>query len=218
MRSSLFSLLFLLLGLPRASGPMAAQYTGIESRMIASNVSTGKLSPAAAKRVQLAFNSASASLETMKRSNAALSAGFVDSVNDAVTVLNGTASRLNAGEKLQQADVDRIAYASADLQIKADWFKQNEPRDPVVSVTVNTKDKDGKAQPGCEVWYVTAFYNGIENRAVKFDQLSTPTSQPLMVGAYLMWTAREAKRGEPRPVRVGDNRVTQMLVDLPAPQ
>ena len=218
MRTSLFSLLFLLLGLPRASGPMAAQYTGIESRMIASNVSTSKLSPAAARRVQLAFNSASMSLETIKQSDAGTKAGLVNSVNEAVTLFNGTANRLNVGEKLEPADIDRLDYGAADLQVKADWFKQDQPPDPVVEVTVNTKDKDGKASAGCEVWYVTAFYNGVADRAVKFDQLSTPTAQRLMVGAYVMWTERDARRGESRPVRVGENRVRQMLVDLPSPR
>jgi hypothetical protein len=180
---------------------------------------TSQLSPRVANEVQFAFSSARASLGNLNNSATQLSPDAMKSVNEAIYVFNDAATRLNAEEYLDEKDAEKLQGAAADLRIKADWFKQDKSLDPMVNVTVNTTDKKGKPQPNCEVWYVTAFYKGVSDREAKFDKLSTPTSKKLMPGAYVMWTATlSGKKGNPKPVGVGDNRVSEMSVDLPAPR
>jgi hypothetical protein len=183
-----------------------------------SDFTTDRLSPRVGSEVKSSFNSAAAAVSTMNAAHVEVTPEFATSTNEAIKVFNDAAGRLKAGESLEEADVETLDRAASDLRIKAEWLTKNQPHDPIVDVTVNTTDRRNKASSGCEVWYVTAFYEGVKDREGKFDQLSTPTSKRLMPGAYIMWTSRAGKRGDPKPVGVGDNHLTNMSVDLPAPR
>ncbi len=82
------------------------------------------------------------------------------------------------------------------------------PFDPIVRVTVNTKDSNGSDVRGCRVF---------ANAAVTFSRMSTPTTEPLPVGRYKMWAARGNLRGSFDAIGVGRANQREQTVDLIAP-
>lgn len=177
------------------------------------------LDPKVETQAKLAFDSAETSVATLSTSKAEQNGSFKKSTDEAVAVFHEASTRIRSGEKLEKADTDKLSAAAIDLNTKAVWSTHAAAvlTDPTVKVTVNTRAQDGLAVQACEVWYVTAFYQDNPERATTFNQLSSPTSQPLLVGAYVMWTSKAGKKGESRLVRVGTAGEANMTIDLPAP-
>jgi hypothetical protein len=92
------------------------------------------------------------------------------------------------------------------------------PFDPTVEVTANTKDSDGKnAIDGCTVFYNTYALGKSESKADEFPCLSTPTKCKISVGKYWMWARKKSAVGEKRPIIVGKPFSPSMTVDLQLP-
>ena len=86
-----------------------------------------------------------------------------------------------------------------------------------MAVSVATKLENGTTVPNCEV-----FANGIangndESNALRFSQLSTPTTESLAVGRYNMWAVKGNLKGPIDVISVGNLSGVQR-VDLFAPE
>ncbi|HEY6768014.1 MAG TPA: hypothetical protein VI386_24940 [Candidatus Sulfotelmatobacter sp.] len=97
------------------------------------------------------------------------------------------------------------------------WSAPSAPLDPIVNVTVNTKDSNGGDVRGCKVFANAYAHGDDENEAVTFSRMSTPTTEPLPVGRYKMWAARGNLKGPLDAIGVGRGNQRDQTVDLIAP-
>jgi hypothetical protein len=110
-------------------------------------------------------------------------------------------------------------YSIADLGDRGPggWSAPSAPLDPIVNVTVNTKDSNGADVRGCKVFANAYAHGDDENEAVTFSRMSTPTTEPLPVGRYKMWAARGNLKGPLDAIGVGRANQRDQTVDLIAP-
>jgi hypothetical protein len=179
---------------------------------------TNKLDPKVAMSVDLAYTSAESSIAHLNQVRTEVSPKVLMAAREAGTVFSELAGRARAGETLNEQDANRMTAAAADMAVLVDWSKIRGNADPMVSVTVNTRDKNGNPVPNCQVWYELAFYVGDRSEEFPFDRFSTPTTQVLRVGDYVMWAAKDGGIGTRKPVLVGADGATAKTVDLLAPQ
>ena len=85
-----------------------------------------------------------------------------------------------------------------------------------VTVKADTVDASKKQVNGCEVWYVAYLNKNNSAFYYSYSQLSTPTSEALVVGNYEMWAAKAGVIGPKRKISVSSTSGTQS-VDLLAP-
>ena len=128
-----------------------------------------------------------------------------------------SAKALGVGEqtRLMQAFDD----VHSDLSAKARFAEQN-PSQPFasVNVTVITRNKDGKEVSNYEVWYCLKGLVNYKDRYDHFDQLSSPTSNPLPPGNYTIWTRKGSIDGPLMPAKdVGSDGRRERSIDLPTP-
>lgn len=103
-----------------------------------------------------------------------------------------------------------------DLAIKV-MFAKSEPSAPFKNISLEAKTTDGNKEiSGCEVWYVQRAWEGTEQKHRRFPKVSSPTSQDLPPGWYLMWTSQGGREGKQKPVTV-EKDSAQQGVDLPVP-
>jgi hypothetical protein len=92
------------------------------------------------------------------------------------------------------------------------------PFDPMVDVTVNTKDAKG-ATPvqGYVIWYNSFGNEDDLSGAEEFSEVSTPTTESIPVGKYTMWAEKESQKSKMRIINVGRPYKTSQIVDLIVP-
>jgi hypothetical protein len=114
---------------------------------------------------------------------------------------------------------NKVAICEAvakDLEIKV-VFAESERSTPFKNIPFAAKTIDGNNEvSGCEVWYVQTAWEDTERRYLRFPRVSSPTSHELPPGWYSMWTRREGREGQRKPVTVEKDSALQG-VDLPAP-
>jgi hypothetical protein len=90
--------------------------------------------------------------------------------------------------------------------------------DPMVDVTVNTKDAQGTTpRQGYVIWYNSFGNEDDLSSAEQFSEVSTPTTESIPVGKYTMWAEKEAQRSNKRIINVGRPYKTSQVVDLLVP-
>jgi len=107
-----------------------------------------------------------------------------------------------------------ILDASEDLAIKAYFIKFSKA--DRVKVTVNTINEQGEEINHCVVWYVPYFKDD-EHHKVKFDHLSTPTTDLVPAGKWKIWTEKSGKMGPKSPFNCGDDGRDRREIDILAP-
>lgn len=121
--------------------------------------------------------------------------GYVDSLRADSDVLRAASEK----QQLNASDVALVQDAIVDLEIKEAHCKApNIEWAELVQQTVSTL-KSGKPASGYEVWYAPRGWAGNANYWQRFSKLSTPTSQALAPGVYMI----RAKAGKEVPMRVG---------------
>jgi hypothetical protein len=154
---------------------------------------------------------------------------FQKAVNDDALAIGLLGTIAATGRVPSEADIVRAALAKEDLEWKSLWH-QNFVRAqkargfvvtpavlssaPYVKVTVHTKDQNGKDIAGLEVWYVARAWEGVADYEERFDRLSTPTTQEMVVGHYALWTHHNGQKGSSLTVRVGENLEKKRTIDL----
>jgi hypothetical protein len=114
-----------------------------------------------------------------------------------------------------QSIFDSVINASIDLGLKAIFVGKN--RKDQVETTVNTVDQKGQSVPKCYVWYAP-FLKDDEQHKLKFDKLSTPTTDVVAAGKWNIWSEKAGKTGPKTEYSCGDDGRLSRAIDIPAPQ
>ncbi|MDA2937385.1 hypothetical protein MYX75_03870 [Acidobacteria bacterium AH-259-A15] len=104
--------------------------------------------------------------------------------------------------------------ASADLEMKARVVRES-GKDQV-NVKVHTLDDQGQGVHNCKVWYVP-YLKDDDQHKIKFDRLSTPTTDFIPPGKWKIWSERGGKEGVKTPFLCGDDGRDNREIDIPAP-
>lgn len=123
--------------------------------------------------------------------------------------------------KIGTMETKLLFSISLDLEAKEAYARKN-PNEPFKSVIVaaTTKDSSNSEVKGYEVWYVGAGNCDNTRRYLRYHANSSPTSQPLSPGYWLMWTQspeNPQSRGAVKPVYIGLDGENRLSVDLPIP-
>ena len=128
-----------------------------------------------------------------------------------------------ASSMLQRGDRERAVAsardAEADLVVKrqhaeaAVGFSGSGLRP--VKVTVRTV-RGTKEESGHLVWFVPRGWSEVQQHYRRFDKLSSPTSDTLAPGNYIMWTGQVADPSR-QPIVVGGHGRGRQSIDLPLP-
>jgi len=108
-----------------------------------------------------------------------------------------------------------VLNASLDLELKSRLIKKSET--DRVEVKVNTINKRGEDINNCTVWYVH-FIKDDDEHKLKFDRLSTPTTDMIPAGKWLIWTEKEGKLGSKVPFLCGDDGRREREIDIFSPE
>jgi hypothetical protein len=109
-----------------------------------------------------------------------------------------------------------VGTVAGDIRIKAGFVQQVRGDIDDVIVTATTRS-GSEIRNGYEVWYVPAAHADNKSRHMRFPDISSPTTQPLSAGNYMMWSQQGSSTGERTPVEVGSGGRRAMPVDLPIP-
>ena len=111
---------------------------------------------------------------------------------------------------LLTSTVAGVTNAANDLRLKR-LFLDN-TKSAVIATTVNTVDLRLAPVQGCVVYY--APHNNYQlSNYIKFDELSTPTTQPMPPGCWDVWAAKDGEVGNREPYICGgnDNRTSRTI-------
>jgi hypothetical protein len=122
-------------------------------------------------------------------------------------------------DKITPHDVRLLEEINEDVRIKR-MHAEARPNAPFesIKVTVHTK-KNGQEMGVYQIWWVKYAYRDDPSKYKTFDKFSSPSSQPLPPGRYLMWTkATDGSQvtGEKTPKEFGDGS-GEIDTDLIAP-
>jgi len=104
--------------------------------------------------------------------------------------------------------------ASSDLEVKARVIKTSNT--DTVEVTVNTIDQYAKEINHCTVWYVP-YLKDSDPFKIRFDQLSTPTTDLVPAGLWKIWTEKNGKMGPKTRFQCGHDGRKKREIDILAP-
>jgi hypothetical protein len=128
--------------------------------------------------------------------------------------ISDSKSKLSPEKKLELAK-----SVIADFAIKEAFATKN-PDTPFADVNFIARTPGAvNMVSGFEIWYVS---KGLEDDASshqRFDRLSSPTTQAIPPGGYMMWSYDSTKKvsGDKRPIDVGADGKTDKTIDLPIP-
>lgn len=108
-----------------------------------------------------------------------------------------------------------VSDASLDLKLKSQLIQTS--KTDRVMVTVNTVNEQGKEIPHCIVWYAP-FLKDDEQHKLKFDRLSTPTTDSIPAGKWVIWTEKEGKLGTKSPFLCGGDGRREREIDIFSPE
>lgn len=118
------------------------------------------------------------------------------------------------------ADKLRVSRSVAkDLEVKR-IIAQKNPMVAFGRVKVTVRTLDGTSErSGLQVWYVPVAWDGDSDHYKRFDNISSPTAQDLVAGAYQIWSVdpEKDKLGPKQPISVGETGMEEQKVDIPAP-
>ena len=108
-----------------------------------------------------------------------------------------------------------VLDASLDLELKSRLIKKSGT--DRVEVKVNTINEQGEDINNCTVWYVP-FTKDDDEHKLKFDQTSTPTTDIIPAGKWLIWTEKGGKLGPKVPFLCGDDGRFEREIDIFSPE
>ena len=108
-----------------------------------------------------------------------------------------------------------VLDASLDLELKSRLIKKSGT--DRVEVKVNTINEQGEDINNCTVWYVP-FTKDDDEHKLKFDQTSTPTTDIIPAGKWLIWTEKGGKLGPKVPFLCGDDGRREREIDIFSPE
>jgi hypothetical protein len=106
-----------------------------------------------------------------------------------------------------------LSNAFSDLRAKATLVQDGKQQ---VKVTVNTIDEENRDINGCVVWYAP-FIKDDDQHKVKFDRFSTPTTDWIPAGKWIVWTTKGEKQGPKSPLYIGSDGRGEREIDILAP-
>jgi len=111
--------------------------------------------------------------------------------------------------------ISAVTNAALDLELKGTAVSTCNTES--VETTVNTADLQGTSVSNCIVWYADA-RDKEKKEKFKFDRNSTPTTDQVPAGKWMMWSEKAGRLGNKVPYDCGgkDCRTTRKI-DLPAP-
>lgn len=108
-----------------------------------------------------------------------------------------------------------VLDASLDLELKSRLIQTSHTER--VEVKVNTINEQGEDIPHCTVWY-TPFLKDDEQHKMKFDKLSTPTTDLIPAGKWLIWTENNGRLGSKTPFLCGYDGRSEREIDILSPE
>jgi len=108
-----------------------------------------------------------------------------------------------------------VLDASLDLELKSRVIQASQTER--VTVTVNTINEQGEEIPHCIVWYAP-FLKDDEQHKMKFDRLSTPTTDLIPAGKWIIWTEKDGRLGRKTPFLCGDDGRREREIDIFSPE
>ncbi len=111
--------------------------------------------------------------------------------------------------------ISAVTNAAMDLELKTTVVSTCNTES--VETTVNTTDVQGNAVPNCIVWYADVRDKETKEK-FKFDKNSTPTTDQISAGKWMLWSEKAGRLGNKVPYDCGgkDCRTTRKI-DIPAP-
>ncbi len=107
-----------------------------------------------------------------------------------------------------------VLDASLDLELKSRLIQTSHTER--VEVKVNTINEQGEEIPHCTVWYAP-FLKDDEQHKIKFDILSTPTTDLIPAGKWLIWTEKDGRLGLKTPFLCGYDGRSEREIDILSP-
>lgn len=108
-----------------------------------------------------------------------------------------------------------VLDASLDLELKSRLIQTSHTER--VKVKVNTINEQGEEISHCTVWY-TPFLKDDEQHKMKFDKLSTPTTDLIPAGKWLIWTENDGRLGSKTPFLCGYDGRSEREIDILSPE
>jgi hypothetical protein len=108
------------------------------------------------------------------------------------------------------------AAVADDLTVKAGYVVAQKGNVKDVRVDAWTK-LSAAVRNGCEVWYTPSAYRDDATKHKRFAKVSSPTTELVAPGGYVMWSRFGAALGEREPVDIGKEGRDPNSVDLPVP-
>lgn len=108
-----------------------------------------------------------------------------------------------------------VLDASLDLELKSRLIQTSHTE--WVEVKVNTINEQGEEIPHCTVWYAP-FLKDDEQHKMKFDILSTPTTDLIPAGKWLIWTENDGRLGPKTPFLCGYDGRSEREIDILSPK
>jgi len=117
---------------------------------------------------------------------------------------------------ISSTEVSDVLNASLDLELKSRLIKKSET--DLVKVKVNTVNRQGEDINNCIVWYAPLLLKDDERYKVRFDHLSTPTTDLIPAGIWAIWTEKDGKFGRKDPFHCGDDGQSERETDIFSPE
>ena len=108
-----------------------------------------------------------------------------------------------------------VLDASLDLELKSRLIQTSHTER--VEVKVNTINEQGEEIPHCTVWYAP-FLKDDEQHKMKFDKLSTPTTDLIPAGKWLIWTENDGRLASKTPFLCGYDGRSEREIDILSPE
>jgi len=113
-------------------------------------------------------------------------------------------------------EVSDVLNASLDLELKSRLIKTSHT--DRVTVTVNTINKEGEEVHHCIVCYAPLLLKDDERYKIRFDRLSTPTTDLIPAGVWAIWTEKDGELGQKDTFHCGDDGQSEREIDLFSPK
>ena len=106
--------------------------------------------------------------------------------------------------------------ASLDLEFKSRLIQTSHT--DRVTVTVNTINKEGEKVHHCIVCYAPLLLKDDERYKIRFDRLSTPTTDLIPAGVWAIWTEKDGELGRKDTFHCGDDGQSEREIDIFSPE
>lgn len=135
---------------------------------------------------------------------------------DALKEEAALAERLQQKKNLNDAEKQQLGAIANDLRVKRAHAEKNNGALSTVKANVKTINASNAEEKPYTVSYVPAYYENDRNQYKSFRNASSPTSEDLTAGYWVMWSVAPsgAPEGERKRVELGSSGQPDENVDL----